>query len=239
ELYGGDDNDILEGGAGYNYLEGGAGDDSLYGGIGDDSLYGDDGHDILDGGGAGYNYLEGGLGNDRLYGGIDDDELYGDDGDDVLEGGAGDDYLEGGSGNDYLSGGIGNDGYSFYMGDGQDIIYDYDATPDNKDAVYLDQSYIDLMFERDGNSLTISFGATTDILTINSWYSGSEYQIEELISADGSVLLNTQVEQLIQSMASFAQQNGVSWEVARQERTEDVQSLLSQFWISQGPQGPN
>lgn len=61
-IYGGDGDDIIEGGTNYNYLYGGAGNDivkvfwladysELYGGGGSDYLSGGDGSSLLDGGG--------------------------------------------------------------------------------------------------------------------------------------------------------------------------------------------
>ncbi|MGH9894286.1 MAG: calcium-binding protein, partial [bacterium] len=73
-------------------------------------------------------YLAGTSSADTLLGLGGDDQLYGDAGNDILGGGAGTDTLYGGSGNDV---------YLFGRGDGQDLIYDYDATPGNIDTVRL------------------------------------------------------------------------------------------------------
>jgi len=32
-------------------------------------------------------------------------------------------------------------------------------------------------------------------------------------------------------MAAFTQQNGMSWNQAIQDKPEDVQTILSQFWV--------
>ncbi len=74
---------------------------------------------------------------------------------------------------------------------------------------------------------------TADRVTIQSWYSGSAYQIEEFKAADGSTLMNTQVSQLIQAMASFTTSSGMSWEQAVEDKNQDAQNLLSQFWVKQ------
>lgn len=50
---------------------------------------------------------------------------------------------------------------------------------------------------------------------------------------DTSTLSNTQVEQLIQAMAGFTQDNGMSWSQAIQDKPQDVQDILSQFWVRQ------
>jgi Ca2+-binding RTX toxin-like protein len=66
----------------------------------DDVLWGDDG------------------GDDALFGGAGSDSLYGQDGADTLRGGIGDDLLEGGGGDDV---------YTFDLGDGSDLIRDFDG----------------------------------------------------------------------------------------------------------------
>ncbi|NEP14722.1 MAG: DUF11 domain-containing protein [Symploca sp. SIO2C1] len=136
---------------GRNHLVGRDGNDILFGCTDDDRLVGDNGNDTLDGGdgddrllGLGDNdYLIGGLGNDNLnghqgddelYGGDGDDELFGvagndsldgGDGDDELYGGAGNDTLRGGGGNDILRGGGGMDIFTLAVGDGTDLIIDF------------------------------------------------------------------------------------------------------------------
>lgn len=75
---------------GANTLYGGENDDTLNGGAGNDVLYGDDGNDVL----------KGEAGNDKLFGGDGQDYLFGQDGDDTLNGGEGNDFLFGGAGKD-------------------------------------------------------------------------------------------------------------------------------------------
>ncbi|WP_340588075.1 CAP domain-containing protein [Erythrobacter alti] len=98
-LYGGDDDDALQGKAGSDDLFGGDGNDVLYGGGGADFLYGDGGIDRL----------HGGSGSDVLFGGDGDDTLYGDGNNDTLDGGAGVDRLFGGLHDDILIGGADRD----------------------------------------------------------------------------------------------------------------------------------
>jgi len=162
---------------------------------GSDWVYGQAGDDTLDGG-AGADYIYGGNDNDTLLGGADNDYLSGD---------AGNDSLNGGSGNDTLSGGAGNDTYLFGQGSGGDIISDYDATSGNADVlsvgagVAIDQ----LWFQHVGNNLEVSIIGTTDKGTISNWYSGTGYHVEQFKTADGHVLLDSQVANLVNAMASF------------------------------------
>ena len=125
-LIGGADNDRLEGGKGNDRLDGGKGNDSLDGGRGLDALFGNDGNDILSGG-ADNDTLFGGNGNDILNGDRGNDLLTGGSGRDVLLGGDGDDTLIGGGNNDTLTGGNGRDTFVLSLGDGTDLITDFDT----------------------------------------------------------------------------------------------------------------
>lgn len=161
-----------------------------------------------------------------------DDVLYGVDAlADTLYGGDGNDALSGGSGDDVLAGGTGNDTYVFGSGYGTDTIQENDSTGGNTDTVQLGLNPIDIVFAQTGNNLDLMIHGSADKLTLQSWYSGSAYQEEVFTAADGRHLLNTQVSQLIQAMATFVSSNGLAnWDQAISERPQDVQALLAQYW---------
>jgi Ca2+-binding RTX toxin-like protein len=157
--------------------------------------------------------------------------LTGNSGANTLTGNTGNDILDGGSGNDTLVGGTGNETYIFGVGYGTDTITENDSTGGNTDTVQLGVNPIDLVFAQSGNNLDLSLHGATDKLTVQSWYSGSAYQTEVITAADGSQLLNTQVAQLIQAMATFCANNGgITWDQAIATRPQDVQVVLSQYW---------
>ena len=201
------------------------------------TIFGTSGNDFLSGA-VYFNFntfytIYGGDGDDQLLGGNGDDVLYGGDGNDYLFGGDGNDVLNGETGNDTLQGGAGNDTYIFGAGFGQDIIIDYDPTPGNTDTVLLGVNPIDVVFARASSNLDITLHGTTDKLTVQSWYSGSAYQVEVIIAADGRTLLNSQVDQLVQAMSVFCSDNGLSnWDQAISQRPQEVQALLAQYWAA-------
>ncbi|MCP1445048.1 Ca2+-binding RTX toxin-like protein [Pseudomonas sp. GGS8] len=175
--------------------------DSLSGLDGNDKLYGLGGNDTLSGG-NGADELSGGEGSDTLLGGAGDDRLSGD---------TGSDTLIGGTGNDQLSGDRGNDLYRFERGDGQDDIDDFD--PDaNTDVLQFGAgiSANQLWFSKNGWDLEVSVIGTADKVTISKWSfwgPGSwekAQHIEQFRTADGKVLLENQVDQLVGAMAAFA-----------------------------------
>ena len=201
---------------------GGSGDDQLYGGQGDDSLNAGSGNDLLNGG-DGIDMLDGGSGDDQLIGGA---------GSDLLAGGSGSDQFTAGSGDDTVTGGSGNDLYNFYRGDGQDRIVDSDASPGNSDHLIFGTmiSPLGLVLSRQANDLRLAIHGSEDSVTIQNWYTSPTNQVENLEAGNGLHLMNTQVNQLIQSMASFSQQSGLTWDQAIDQRPQDVQTVLAASW---------
>jgi hypothetical protein len=61
-----------------------------------------------------------------------------------------------------------------------------------------------LWFRRLGANLEISVIGSSDKTTINNWYSGSAYHVEQFTTSNGLTLLDSQVENLVSAMAAFA-----------------------------------
>lgn len=231
-LYGDDAGaDTLDALGGDDVVYGLAGDDSLMGGSGADKLYGGEGNDSLEGG-ADKDTLVGEAGDDRLFGGLDDDDL---------SGGAGDDVLVGGAGNDTLKGDVGNDRYRFDRGDDQDKIDDYDTTVGNVDVLQLgpDISSDQLWFRKVGTwDLEVSIIGTGDTVTISKWDFWSKggnaekaQHIEQFKTADGKVLLDSQVDQLVSAMAQFAPPPVGQTTLSVQQR-ESLMPVIASSWQS-------
>ncbi|MGA4168694.1 calcium-binding protein [Ralstonia nicotianae] len=195
-LYGYASDDVLNGLDGNDTLRGYGGNDTLRGDAGADTLYGGDGNDSIDGGAD----------NDYLYGEAGDDRLLGGSGNDTLYGGNGNDTLEGGAGNDYLVGNEGSDTYVFNSGWGQDSIYNYDTSTGRSDVIAFGDGIAtdQLWFRRVNADLEVSVIGSTDKTTISNWYSGAAYHVDQFTTADGKRLLDTQVDSLVQAMASFS-----------------------------------
>ncbi|MFO0773688.1 MAG: calcium-binding protein [Nitrospiraceae bacterium] len=155
--------------------------------------------------------------------------LIGNAGANILAGGDGNDTLSGLQGNDTLNGGNGNDLYRFGRGDGQDALVDASGTSDRLEFG-TPINPLDLMLSRSANDLRIALYGTTEQVTISNWYGGIGNQIETVQAGNGQLLLNTQVDQLIQAMASFSQQSGLTWDQAIAQRPQDVQAVLAANW---------
>jgi Ca2+-binding RTX toxin-like protein len=231
---------VLLGNSGNNALDGGSGDDTLDGGMGHDALFGGSGHDRLFGGlgddslnaGSGHDLLNGGEGSDRLDGGSGDDRLLGGAGNDQLLGGSGADQLIGGLGNDLLVGNSGNDTYQFARGDGQDTIQEVDAFVGNQDRAVFETTItpLDLVLSRQANDLRLAIHGSADQVTVKGWYLGRTNHLETIQAGNGEVLISTQADQLIQAMAAFTQQTGLTWDQAIDQRPQDVQTVLAASW---------
>jgi len=140
--------------------------------------------------------------------------------------------LDGGAGNDTLTGGRGNDTYIFNPGWGQDTIVENDSTAGNTDTALFGAPVrpLDLVLSRAGNNLALALHGTTDKVTEQSWYLGTTYQTEIIQAGDGSRLLSTQVDLLIQAMASYTATTGLTWDQAIDQRPQEVKTVLAGYW---------
>ncbi len=123
-LLGSEDRDVLIGTAEADFIEGLDGNDVLRGLFGNDLIEGGTGADNIKGG-TGRDTLDGGDDNDALLGRRGNDVLLGGDGRDRLAGGRGEDTLVGGAGHDTSTGGTGADVFLLEVGQGRDLITDF------------------------------------------------------------------------------------------------------------------
>jgi Ca2+-binding RTX toxin-like protein len=221
-LVGNNASNTLTGGAGNDWLDGGGGGDKMLGGTGDDTYIADvstdnvversnEGTDLVL---ASVTYtlsnnvekltLTGvaainGIGNAL------DNVLTGNSADNTLSGGTGKDTLDGRAGADILIGGKGNDAYIFGRGYGTDAVVESDTTAGNTDVAQLLSgiSVDQIWFSKEANDLEVSIIGTADTLVIKDWYLGTAYHVEQFRTADGMTLLDSQVENLVNAMASF------------------------------------
>jgi Ca2+-binding RTX toxin-like protein len=129
---------------------------------------------------SGNDYLSGLAGYvNRIYGGAGNDNITGAEKDDILSGG---------TGNDSLSGGNGNDTYLFNLGDGQDVLLDYDSSGlANSDKLQFGAGITpgSTQMNRVGSDLVLSINET-DKVTLQNYFSSASYRIETIAFADGT-----------------------------------------------------
>lgn len=149
--------------------------------------------------------------------------------DNLIAGNRGDNVLTGGKGRDTLVGGAGSDTYVFARGDGVDTIIESDGAAGNIDTLrFTDIRQDQLAFSHVGNDLRIeviapvatawysrsdpttqtSAANSIDQIIVKDWYlpdaPGGDRQLERIATADGLSLSNSDVDKLVQAMASFA-----------------------------------
>ena len=241
-MIGNDGDDTMIGGAGDDIMLGddgadlaGDGADTMLGGAGADTLLGSGGNDIMFGN-DGNDTLAGGEGNDILFGNNGDDDaastvgentLVGEAGDDIIIGGQHRDFIGGGTGNDYLEGRQGDDIYFFEDDFGQDILND---SLGSDYVSFSNASSNQLWFWQSNDDLNIGVINTDDKLTVQNWYVDDNAKVEAFgAAADGSYILEGQVQKLVEAMASYSAPSGGSLDVP-QEMQDDVQSVIAASW---------
>ncbi len=213
----------LRGNAGSNLLDGGTGKDTMIGGGGDDVYKVDATTDVVtEAANAGRDRIEATvtltlvsnvedltlLGTAAINGTGNalDNVLLGNSAANTLTGGAGNDSLNGNAGADRLVGGAGNDTYLMARGYGAELVQENDATAGNTDVMqFLSGVATDQIWLRKvGNDLELSIIGTSDKATVQNWYLGNQYHVEQFKTSDGRTLLDSKVQDLVSAMAAFA-----------------------------------
>jgi len=157
---------------------------------------------------SGNDIMRGGNGNDTLDGGHGSNQIYGGAGDDILTVNRYYSYnniLAGSKGKDWLYGSHQSDTYIFNRGDGQDTIVEQYTYDNAIDIVQFGKGINpnNLWFEQSGYDLIVSINKTDDRITVKDWYYGSDSRIEQFHLANGKMLLESQVQNLVDAMAAF------------------------------------
>jgi Ca2+-binding RTX toxin-like protein len=230
-LAGGTGNDTLDGRGGNDTLSGGNGNDIVKGGAGRDILYGGAGDDQVNGEGS-RDQIHGGDGKDLIRGGDYDDKLWGDVGDDVLYGDDGNDTIIGSAGNDTLTGGGGADTYVVGLGDKKDTIYNADSG--GIDTLLFGSSIGEnqVWLAHNSNDLLITIRGTggSDGIRVKNWYTDSTTHLNLKLS-DGSVLAESQVETLVQAMASLTSSSGAPLSLTSAQE-QKIDTTIAANWQS-------
>ena len=160
-------NDLVYLMGGVHGLNTGAGNDIIYS-QGQSEIRAGSGDDVVYSLGRDY-MVDGGTGNDTLYGSTSHDNLSGGGEGDLILAGTGGDYIKGGTGDDTLSGGSGSDFFDFDVGDGHDIITDYQAGIDVIAISFFGSGERpDVSYEKIGPDWVITYGSDGATITLHS-----------------------------------------------------------------------
>ena len=152
--------------------------------------------DIIRGNEWGFNYDQSEVistygGDDTIYAGNGDDVIDAGAGDDIVQGEAGNDTITGGYGNDSLMGGSGADTYIIGLGEGQDIINNYDQENWSLDKIVFEDGIFpeDIQVTRSGANMVLSNEKTGDSVTVQNAYNDSRgwNYLGRIVFEDGTI----------------------------------------------------
>jgi Ca2+-binding RTX toxin-like protein len=182
------------------------GADRLVGGLGNDLYFVDEAGDaVVENAGEGSDTVQSCLASYTLGANVENLTLLGD-GNTSGTGNALANVLRGNAGNNILAGGHGGDTYQAGRGMGEDRIVENDATPGTIDVLSFgaEISANQLWMRRIGNDLEINIIGSADKAAVQDWYLGSAHHVEQIRLSDGKLLLDSDLDILVQAMASFA-----------------------------------
>jgi hypothetical protein len=182
------------------------GADRLVGGLGNDLYFVDEAGDaVVENAGEGTDTVQSCLASYTLGADVENLTLLGN-GNTSGTGNVLANVLRGNAGNNILAGGHGGDTYQAGRGMGEDRIVENDATPGTMDVLSFgaEISASQLWMRRVGNDLEINIIGTADKAAVQDWYLGSAHHVEQISLSDGKMLWDSDLEILVQAMASFA-----------------------------------
>lgn len=95
----------------------------------------------------------------------------------------------------------------------------------------MEYNPLEMVLQQSGSDLIVSnINNTTDKVTVKSWFSNSNNQIETIKSSSGELLLNSQVSQLIQAMSTLSSSKGMAWTDLAKNNQEETKQILAQYW---------
>ena len=231
---------VLLGNSGANVLNGGAGADTMRGGSGNDTYVVDSSSDVVsesasqgtDTVQASISYVLGANLENLILTGSSSISGTGNGVSNTLTGNAGANTLAGGGGADTLLGGGGSDTYLAGWGTGADRIIENDSMSGTADSLHFQGNVrpIDVVLARSGSDLLLTLGSGPDGAVIQDWYQGPERRVELVRAGSTGLLGASQVDQLIQAMATYSTVSGLSWADAAQLRPAEVESVLAAYW---------
>lgn len=159
-----------------------------------------------------------------------DETVIGSSDDDFIDAGNGNDTLRGGAGNDYLLGGRGNDTYLFELGDGQDIINNYDPAPDKDDRLLFGAgiSKEDVLYSRSGDSLLLQISGSSDSVTLHNWFNGTAHQLQSVGFVDGQIITGAEINASVSTEPAFFSVEAVSVQPSQFAMSQMTTSTSSQ-----------
>jgi Ca2+-binding RTX toxin-like protein len=144
-----------------------------------------------------------------------------------------DNNITGNSGNNTLNGGAGNDTYVFSNGGGTDVVTDSGADSSTQDIIRFQSDVLkeSIAIFQGTSDLSIAYGST-DNITVTSQTS-TNYGIEKVQLDNGLYMTATDINQLIQNMATFATAHNLAFSSVNDVKASpDLMAMVSSAWHS-------
>ncbi len=136
-------------------------------------------------------------------------------------------YIQGDSGHDIISGSSASDTYFYDKTDGIDTI----TESGGNDKLKINANADDIILIKNGNDLRMMLNEF-NMVDIKEWFTSEDNHIEKLETSDGMALYNNQIGQLVQAMASFEAEKGVSWLNEIHNNNEEAVNIAASYWVS-------
>jgi hypothetical protein len=136
----------------------------------------------------------------------------------------------GSNGDETLPGTSGDDTFFFRRGDGADVIAASNSTSATDRVVFggaIDPDQ--LWFTRRNDDLDVTVVGGGGRVTVRDWYAGAATRVDEFRVADGRMLVESQVQQLVNAMAAFNPPAGSDLRLAPAVR-EQLEPTLAASW---------
>ena len=232
----GDGNNTIVAGDGSNRIDVGDGSNTINAGDGDNEVYALDGNNFITTG-SGDDYIAAYDGNNTIIAGDGSNEIEVGDGDNFIQTGNDQDYISVGSGNNTITAGSGDDNIVLSGGNNEIAMDSAGTTRINnadsnggEDSLVLDgASAEDLWFYREMSHLMIRNLADEHSVTVENWFDSPDNQIDQVMT-DEMVLHQTQIDQLIQAMATFNVDTGAGEIVLNPEQKDHLSSIIANTW---------
>ncbi len=246
-----DGTDVIHAGDGRNYIKAYNGHKTIVAGTGDDRLYGLNvtGGSANLGDGKNYANIQGvsdfsvqaGSGDDFIVfknvgSGVEVTAGSGNDRVDIYDGpvtvdlGAGDDTFIARSGGNTVTAGTGNDTFIMNGAFGHNTIINSDTDQLGNDVVNTDHALKSLLFEQSATDLVATFSETSSI-TFKNWFADDAMKVDSIQSSEFQISA-LQIEQLIQAMAAFTNDTGMSWEAALEQNNQQALNIIDAHFSS-------
>ena len=119
----------------------------------------------------------------------------------------------------------------FNLEDGEDTIVEGGGT----DRIVFGEGIAaeDIFVTRQEGDLYLTNRKSKDRIKVKDFFNDDWYKVESFHTSDGRTLDYSKINIMIQAMASFEDSTGMMWEDAVEQKNEQAQDLINQWWVKE------